>query len=70
MTLFDLLGTEVESPEGPVRIEAMFASLPPSNGIVRVSTVTRFHGEVTDREGRRWQAIVSDDRAELLRPTG
>lgn len=67
MTLFDVLGTEAESDRGPVRIDAMFASLPPNSGECRASTPDNFHGEVTDRHGRRWQAIVVNDRARLLR---
>lgn len=68
MTLFDVLGTEAESDRGPVRIDAMFASFPPDAGEIRLSTPTNFHGEVTDRRGRRWQAHVVEARATLIRP--
>ena len=67
MNLFEVLGTEAESDRGPVRIDAMFASFPPASGASRASTRDEFHGEVTDRHGRRWQAIIVNDRAELLR---
>ncbi len=67
MTLFEVLGTEAESDCGPVRIDAMFAALPPKRGESRASTRDNFQGEVTDRHGRRWQAIVVNDEARLLR---
>ncbi len=70
MNLFDVLGMEAESKLCTVRVEALFASLPPEAGEAVVSTRLRFHGEVSDRHGRRWQAIVSDARADLLRPVG
>tara|TARA_B100001057_G_scaffold32967_1_gene29954 strand:+ start:131 stop:490 length:360 start_codon:yes stop_codon:yes gene_type:complete len=68
MQLFDLLGTKVEGPDGPVLVEATFAALPPGTGGPSICTRERFLGEVRDEAGRRWHAMIEDRRARFLGP--
>jgi hypothetical protein len=68
MHLFDMLGIEVEGPEGPVQVEATFAALPPNHGGPTICTRERFLGEVRDRAGRRWHAMIEDRHARFLGP--
>ena len=68
MPLFDVLGSEVEGPEGPVLVEATFASLPPGHGGPAICTRERFLGEVVDRHGRRWHAMIENKSARYLGP--
>ncbi|RPG13591.1 MAG: hypothetical protein CBB69_012965 [Phycisphaera sp. TMED9] len=68
MPLFDVLGSEVDGPEGPVLVEATFASLPPDHGGPALCTRERFLGEVVDRHGRRWHAMIENKHARYLGP--
>jgi hypothetical protein len=68
MPLFDVLGSEVDGPEGPVLVEATFASLPPDHGGPVICTRERFLGEVIDRHGRRWHAMIENRHARYLGP--
>jgi hypothetical protein len=64
MSLMTMLGKQVQGPKGPVRVVAMYASLPPE-WRARAGCDDRY-AEVVDLAGQRWKAIVSDDRARLL----
>ncbi|MAB71431.1 MAG: hypothetical protein CMJ54_02875 [Planctomycetaceae bacterium] len=66
MALFNMLGIEVEGPEGPVRVEATFAALPPDHGGPKICTRERFLGEVRDQAGRRWHAMIEGRQARFL----
>lgn len=70
MTLTDVIDREVSGPDGKVRISAMYAALPPGieSNSVAGSQRGRLYAEVVDHLGRRWQAIVDGDRADLLEP--
>ena len=68
MPLLDMLGIEVEGPDGPVQVEATFAALPPDHGGPTICTRERFLGEVRDRAGRRWHAMIEDRHARFLGP--
>ena len=64
MSLMTMLGRQVKGPKGPVRVVAMYASLPPE-WRERAQLDDRY-AEVVDPAGQRWKAIVSEDRARLL----
>ena len=68
MPLLEMLGIEVEGPDGPVQVEATFAALPPDHGGPAICTRERFLGEVRDRAGRRWHAMIVDRHARFLGP--
>ena len=70
MTLTDVIDREVSGPEGPLRIAAMYAALPPgiANTMGGGSQRGRLFAEVIDHVGRRWQAIIEGDQARLLEP--
>ena len=63
MTLTDVIDREVAGPDGPLRIAAMYASLPPGIRQGDTGQRGRIYAEVEDRHGRRWQgrATRGDD---------
>ena len=68
MTLTDVIDREVAGPEGPLRIAAMYAALPPGIDSASSGHRGRLFAEVVDDLGRRWHAIVDGDQAKLLEP--
>ena len=66
MTLTEVIDREVAGPDGPLRIAAMYASLPPGIRQGDTGQRGRIYAEVEDRHGRRWQAIVDGERADLM----
>lgn len=66
MPTMDELGREVRGPEGPLRITAMYAALPPHVQRPGESGRGRLYAEVADPTGGRWQAIIDGEDATLL----
>ena len=68
MPIMDQLGREVSGPEGPLRISAMYASLPPEVARPVGGDRGRFFVEVVNPTGNRWHAIVHGDDVTLIEP--
>ncbi len=68
MTLTDVIDRKVAGPDGPLRIAAMYAALPPGVDAGSSGHRGRLFAEVVDRAGQRWQAIIDGDQAKLLEP--
>lgn len=68
MPILDQLGREVSGPEGPLRICAMYASLPPEATAPGIGDRGRLFVEVVNQTGNRWHAIVDGDDATLIEP--
>lgn len=64
MPVMTLLGRHVMGSDGPVRIVAVYAGLPPE--LREDAEIGDTYAEVVDPEGDRWKAIVAGDRARLL----
>lgn len=64
MPVMTLLGRHVMGSDGPVRVVAVYAGLPPELRDDAGDGDT--YAEVVGPDGDRWKAIVAGDRAELL----